>query len=342
MKILGVRISAIVFGLLTCANLISSSSVAHAQWHNTAGAQSKDKGTQALAYLPNEIWIHAGDSVTWTFATDEPHSVTFLKPGQTRPTIDVGCPGDTPNDSNFDGSSCVNSGRITTKGQTYTVTFPTPGNYRLVCLIHVNMTGIVHVLDPSVPLPHDRDFYEDQAANQRHNLLSDVESARGSGEGTTKDDDSQSANAHTHSKEVATGAGELVSTAGGIQSASRMRFMQPTITIHAGETVEWFSDDVTGHTITFGQEPPNVTPATPPSANVSVDPDGARHATISTPTDNVHSGFIAPAPQERTGLAQSPAGVTRFRVTFTRPGIFPYICAFHDEVGMKGEVIVLP
>src|SRR5260370_12037543 len=236
MKILGVRISAIVFGLLTCANLISSSGVAHAQWQNTAGAQSKDKGTQALAFLPNEIWVHAGDSVTWPCATDEPHSVMFLKPGQTRLTIQVGCPGDAPNGLNFDGSSCVNSGRITTKGQTYTVTFSTPGNYRLVCLIHVNMTGIVHVLDLSVPLPHDQDFYEDQAANQRHNLLSDVESPRGSGEETTKDDDSQSANAHTHSNEVVTGAGELVSTAGGIQSASRMRFMQHTITIHAGET----------------------------------------------------------------------------------------------------------
>jgi plastocyanin len=342
MKIIEIRISAIVFGLLTCANLLSSSLVAHAQWHNTAGAQSNDKGTQALAFLPNEIWIHSGDSVTWTFATDEPHSVTFLKPGQTRPTIDVGCPGATTTGKNFDGSGCVNSGRSVTKGQTYTVTFPTPGNYRLVCLVHVNMTGIVHVLDPWVPLPHDQDFYEDQATKQGHNLLSDVESARGSGGGTTKDDDSQSASAHTHSNEVVTGGGELVSTAGGIDSASRMRFMQHTTTIHVGETVEWFSDDVTGHTITFGQEPPNVTPATPPSTNVSVDVDGARHATISSPSDNVHSGFIAPAPQERTGLAQSPAGVTRFRVTFTHPGTFPYICAFHDDVGMKGEVIVLP
>ena len=53
------------------------------------------------------------------------------------------------------------------------------------------------------------------------------------------------------------GAGKLVSTPGGIQSVSLMRFMQPTITIHAGETVEWDSSDVSGHTITFGQEPPN-------------------------------------------------------------------------------------
>ncbi len=343
MKPFAVRIPAILSGLFLCASLLASS-VALAQWHNTAGAQSKDKGTQALAFLPDEIWIHAGDSVTWTMATDEPHSVTFLKPGQIRPTFQVGCPGNTPNDSNFDGSSCVNSGRVTTKGQTYTVNFPSPGNYRLVCLVHVNMTGMVHVLDASQPLPHTQDFYDDQAQTEAQSLLSDVESGKTGADEPARHDDSESTHrpTHTHSPEVMTGAGELVSNPGGIQSASRMRFMQPSITIHAGDTVEWFSDDVSGHTITFGQEPPDASPSTPPSANVSVDADGARHATISSATDSVHSGFIAPAPQERTGLAQAPAGVTRFRVTFTHPGTFPYICAFHDNLGMKGEVVVLP
>jgi len=31
---------------------------------------------------------------------------------------------------------------------------------------------------------------------------------------------------------------------------------------------------------------------------------------------------------------------TRFRVTFTAPGTFNYICALHDDLGMKGTVIV--
>ena len=35
----------------------------------TVGAQSGDKGRQALAFLPNELWVHAGDSVTWAFPT---------------------------------------------------------------------------------------------------------------------------------------------------------------------------------------------------------------------------------------------------------------------------------
>ncbi len=345
------RISRVLRWMVIVTVLVIPQVMQATQWHVTVGAQSKDKGHQALAFLPNEIWIHAGDSITWTFPVPEPHSVTFLKPGQVRPSFVIGCPGATPDDSPFDESTCVNSGRITTVGTTYTVTFPKAGNYRLVCLIHVNMTGIVHVLNPSEPLPHDQDFYNAQAADQQRDLLSDHD--RGLAREFKEDapDDSGEADVHVHNHTIVTGTGELVSTPGGIQSVSVMRFMQPSITIHAGETVEWASSDVSGHTVTFGQEPPNVTPQTPPSGNVFADPDGARHAIISSTADNVHSGFIAQAAHERNGVPQAPApvaqvqppvGVTRFRVTFTTPGTYPYICAFHDELGMKGKVIVLP
>jgi hypothetical protein len=47
------------------------------EWHATVGAQSSDKGHQALAFLPNEIWINKEDSITWTIDVDEPHTVTF-------------------------------------------------------------------------------------------------------------------------------------------------------------------------------------------------------------------------------------------------------------------------
>ena len=32
----------------------------------------------------------------------------------------------------------------------------------------------------------------------------------------------------------------------------------------------------------------------------------------------------------------------RFRVTFTHPGVYSYRCVFHDDLGMLGQVIVLP
>jgi plastocyanin len=66
-------------------------------------------GRQGLAFLPNEIWIHAGDSITWTVTADEPHTVTFLTDGQIRPSFTVGCPGFSAGSAIFDGTSCVTS-----------------------------------------------------------------------------------------------------------------------------------------------------------------------------------------------------------------------------------------
>jgi plastocyanin len=305
--------------------LLISALVQAQDWQVQVGAQSKDKGRQALAFLPNEMWIHAGDSIAFTVATDEPHTVTFLTPNQVRPPFSVGCPGTTPSGSAEDGSSCVNSGSLT-NGQGYSVTFPTAGDYKLVCLYHQNHTAMVHVLDRSTDLPHDQAFYSAEAADMQKDMLSSA--------GQMMDHDMDRS-----AMGVTAGTGAIVATGGGTGTLSVVRFMHPDKIVHVGDTVEWTNDDpITPHTITFGAEPEN---PIPPSANVTVDPDGALHATVSSPADNVHSGFIAAAPQDQIGLPQPPPGITRFRVTFTRPGTFEYKCVLHDNLGMLGKVIVL-
>jgi len=323
--------------LSRCALLISillPVSALADNWQLQVGAQNGDRSHQALAFLLNEIWIHSGDSITWAFVANEVHTVTFLTPLQVRPNRFTGCPGGgppdgrTPDFSVYDGTACVNSGILTSEdGQTYTVVFPVTGNFKLVCLAHPNMTATIHVLAISTPLPHDQAFYDKEADRERAALLSDV-----------------MASGHNHSgpNEVTAGVGHIIGNGGGTQTASVMRFMDATKVIHVGETVEWTTaEGVTSHTITFGPEPAPLNQI-PPSANVTVDPDGARHAFISSTSDVVHSGFITEAPQDRTGLAQAPLSATRFRVTFTGPGIYPYICVLHDELGMVGEIIVLP
>src|SRR5512135_3940187 len=96
------RIVKPIFRATIAAAVVLSASAA--EWSVTVGVESPDKGRQALAFLPNEIWIHAGDSITWTFAVDEIHTVSLLQPAQIRPPFAVGCPGTTPNDSSFNGS----------------------------------------------------------------------------------------------------------------------------------------------------------------------------------------------------------------------------------------------
>ena len=318
------------------------------EWQARAGAETADRGSQALAFLPNEFWIHAGDSIRWTFPTHERHTITFLTPGEVRPPafgpmfgVPIACPGAgvTPDGSSFTGSSCVSSGVVllpegAPPGATppsYSVAFPTPGNFKFVCLVHADMTGVVHVRVPSDPLPHTQDDYDRQTMGEQALLLGDA--SRLQGRGTPADGASDN--------DVAAGVGEVVTTTGaGSQTASLMRFLRNTIVVRVGDTVEWTNlDPSINHTVSFGVEPSD---PRPPSGNVSPTSDGARQAVISSPTDTVNSGFLSPAPQDRANLAQSSPGITRFRVTFTSPGTFNYICAVHDQLGMKGTVIVHP
>ena len=298
-----------------------------ADWQASVGAQDQTKGRQVVAFLPNELWIHAGDSVEWSVKADEIHTVTFLTAGQIRPPFGAGCQGAfSVGTAIFDGSNCVTTPPMVS-GQSFTVMFPSVGNFKLVCLVHPDMTGVVHVLDTSTALPHDQDFYDKQAATQANELLADLAQMQG----------------HHHAASangVIVGAGKTLANGGGHDTISLMRFVQPELVIHAGATVGWTNDDPSmPHTITFGTEPGN---PIPPSGNVNLDADGALHATISSTSDSVHSGFIASAPQDQIGSPQTPLGTTRFRITFTNPGIYPYKCALHDDLGMKGTIIVLP
>jgi hypothetical protein len=81
-------------------------------------------------------------------------------------------PNTTPSGSAFDGSTCLTSPELV-DGQIYTVMFPTAGNFKLVCLVHSNMTGAVHVLAASERLPFDQAFYDGQAQKRTAELLSD-------------------------------------------------------------------------------------------------------------------------------------------------------------------------
>jgi plastocyanin len=314
------------------------------EWQSIAGVESPDRGSQALAFLPNELWVNAGDSIRWIFPTHERHTLTFLTVGQTRPPgfgpvfgVPVGCPGLTPDGSSFDGSSCVTTGVLmlpdnstpTTTPITYSVRFPSSGNFKFVCLVHADMTGVVHVLASSEPLPHDQNFYTREALGEAALLLSDASRLSGRG----------AAGNGSQSNDVAAGIGEVVTTTGaGSQTASLMRFVRGVIVVRVGDTVEWTSlDPSINHTVTFGTEPADPRPA---SANVHPSSDGAREAVIASTADSVNSGFLSPTPQDRAGLAQANPGITRFRVTFNAPGVYNYICAVHDQLGMKGTVIV--
>ena len=321
--------------------LISGAAVGTAsatEWTGTVGAQAPDLTHTALAFLPNEFWIHAGDTIRFHFVTAELHTVSFLKPAQTRPPafsnfginggVFIGCPGTSPDGSSVTNAACVTSD-IGVAGRSYSVSFPNAGNFKLVCLVHVRMTGAIHVLPVSEILPHDQAFYDRAADVERTGLLSEANALNGDGNGETVEN---SANP------VTAGVAAIHSNGGGSQTVSVMRFFGGNTFVRVGDTVEWTNRATpVAHTITFGTEPFN---DMPPSPGVTVDEDGARHAVLSSPSQSVNSGFIGVLGQETVGAPEAPLDTTRFRVTFTAPGVYNYFCALHDDLGMKGTIVV--
>lgn len=109
-----------------------------------------------MGFVPNEIWIHKNDSIKWTHAADEAHTVTFLyepqpiSPGAAYPggaTVSSGAVGcsayggvTAADDSAYEpsgvaGLKCVNSGALATYGVTYTVNFTAQGNFKFTGLM---------------------------------------------------------------------------------------------------------------------------------------------------------------------------------------------------------------
>src|SRR5262249_48827580 len=155
--------------------------------------------------------------------------------------------------------------------ESFTVTFASAGNYKLVCLLHNDQTGMIHVLPPGSALPHTQSFYDDTAKNQTRDLIDDTDGVRPRG---VPDRDEVGTEAHN----VVVTPGELKATGGGKQYLAIMRFLPSNITVHVGDTVEWTNiDPAVPHTITFGVEPGG----TPPQASalqlgITLDADGAR------------------------------------------------------------------
>jgi plastocyanin len=309
-------LSSICFGLMLAGGLVMFAPAASAQqlWHIRVGAESHDQAKHADAFLPNEIWIYAGDSIKFTFSPkSEVHTVTLLEAGQARPL--------------FSGPMA--------NATTYVVKLPTPGNYKLVCPAHADMSGVIHVLQHTdstaafyaASLPYDQFDYNHQAAEEMSDLLAG------------KSDALEGVREFPPSENVVLMTGEAVVDAEGGQYLAIVHFLPRTIRIHAGETVEWINTDpMEPHTITFGPEPMN--PKTLVTAMPG--PDGTPQARISSPTDGVSSGFLEAAAQDRPFLPESAPAATRLRVRFTRPGTYHYICGLNDVNGDVGTVIVLP
>src|SRR5579875_2052730 len=123
-------------------------------WAVTAGVESPDMAVMGMAFYPKDIFVNVGDTVTWTIDSMEFHTITFLKAGDSEPAFNPNDPtqAKAAGGSTYDGHSYYNSGLLVS-GQSYSLTFDTPGDFKYYCLVHLPMRGVVHVRPAGTPYP---------------------------------------------------------------------------------------------------------------------------------------------------------------------------------------------
>jgi len=280
-----------------------------------------------------------GDSVTFTIGSDEPHTVTFgegpadvpppfwpvagfAQPSEEAaaapPPFDLGT-------ATYDGSGFVNTGFLVGKGSTATVQFEAPGTFPFFCALHPGMAGQVTVIeDGATTTPEEAAA---AAAATSDALLAQVEPLREerlAATSTTENDDG------TSTRNVFVDAATEADTqpGGGSGYLELLEFTPAQIEIEAGDTVHWTASKV--HTVTF--TPEGTDPAAIfPSEDAILAPIGG---STYDGTEIVHSGILG----FPTGPDSPP--VTEFSVTFPTPGVYPFFCALHAQLGQMGVVTV--
>jgi plastocyanin len=317
----GIAISALAAGPFAS---VAGASAGPVTWTAGAGTASQDQAIQVNAFLPRDLTVDVGDTVDWTIGSGEFHTITFLSGNPAPPLITFGQNGPEFNPAavapsggpTYDGTSINNSGLLV-QGQHHSVTFTAPGDYPFLCLIHSEMKGTLHVQAAGTAYPATQAQSDAQARVSGAVLTA---AGRNLEAGTLADARS------TSRTSAAVGAGVLLPDTA---TLSVMRFLPGKMVIHVGQTVEWNNlDPETPHTITFGTEPAGG----PLGAFAPSGLDSPGHATLSSPTDSVNSGVVG---------ANLPFG-TAFSATFQAPGTYNFICALHDDLGMKGTIVVLP
>ena len=280
-------------------------------WTVQVGSESWDQGIQGMAFLPSDITVNKGDTISWEANSAEIHTVTFLASGQSLESLQPFNPAVSDEllkrgGDSYDGKAYYNSGLLSNVEvpgfpvtKSYSLTFPAEGDFTYWCLVHgMAMKGTVHVQEEGSDYPHSQRDYDRSSRAQERSILSDGYEL----------EDALAEQASDH--KVLAGDDDGI--------AMVMRFVQATVTVHVGDTIEFLNPGMGApHTVTFGAEPADIFAPSGDPAHFS--------------SGNLNSGIIP-----------GNAGPhSTFAVTFTAKGTFKYICALHDYMGMVGEVTVI-
>jgi plastocyanin len=289
----------------------------------------KDPTIAVLEFLPEKIRVKTGSTVTWSWkGTIEPHSVTFLAPGQTLPPpgSDPALFGPTPATGPIDGSAFVNSGLQPLGPAPVTpleLTFSKPGKFSYYCVIHPGMVGQVNVVDSGkvdTPKSVVKRAAKEQKVWVAEGAAAKAKLVRRSNISTKNSDGTK------------TFAIQMGATT---EHTDILAFAPTPKGIKAGDSIKFVNNSGAPHTGTFaGQQPPIVDPTSPESEEQIPGPSPQTLNKV----DLFNTGLLPPNAGEGPDSPPPPKAVRSYTYVVPEKGKYEYYCILHTLSGMGGVV----
>ena len=279
-----------------------------------------------LQFMPAKATVAVGQKVRWTWAeTKEPHSVTFLPPGQAAPDpgSDTSLFAPTPPTGAYDGVALVNSGlQPLGPGEVapFEMTFAKAGTYAYQCVIHPQMQGTITVADgnageTAAAVTARGDGEQGQwlaEGNEAYNKLMAATPVQ------TKNRDGST----TWKVEMGT------STA----HTDILAFAPVPANVKHGDKVTFVNNSMAPHTASFfNQTPPLTNPEDPASQKAAPGPSPQKLNN----KDLFNTGLLPPNAPPGAG---PPEAARSFTFSVPTAGDYQYVCIFHAPSGMAGEI----
>lgn len=272
-------------------------------------------------FLPESIYLRAGDTVTWDFKWDEPHSVTF---GEIAGNPELSSHPDTAV-VDYDGTGYVNSGLVfpAPGGSSFSMKFTKEGNFDYFCFIHPLMTGKVYVQGEGIGEQDTQVAIDARGTTTYNSAMATLKGAAG----------------QAAAKPVAvtgSGAGRKftlqVSSSNDLAEGDVMQFFPASLNVGVNDSVEFVSSVHTPHDIVFpgpvdlnGPPPPGLETFDPFTQSLNYTP-------------GVKLDNSKPVISPMIGL-DFPDG-TKASFSFAKTGTYEYACLLHASQGMVGKINV--
>ena len=280
-----------------------------------------------LQYMPAKATVAVGQKVRWSWdETKEPHSVTFLAPGQTAPDpgADSSLFAPTPPTGAYDGTALVNSGLQPLGPDApapFEMTFAKAGSYNYLCVIHPQMAGTIVVADAG-------------------ETAADVKT-RGDGEKGQWLAEGNEAYQKLMSATPASAKNKDGSTTWKVQMGATtahtdiLAFAPVPAAVKQGDKVTFVNNSMAPHTASFFNEtPPLMNPEDPAAQKATPGPSPQKLSSKGL----FNTGLLPPNAPPGSG---PPEAARSFTFSVPAAGDYQYVCIFHAPSGMAGMIKAL-